>query len=212
MRRAIVVVTFLGTVGCDVGTSEPRPDPYQDEVPLSYQKVFRQPRLNDLHTGDLGEVRRKWAAGMSDLGSEAKLSIDGDTLVVTYGATDRRCVAEKWELALRLTIQNLEMQSVRCASGGPTALVPDDGGRAKRKKLVERASDLMFNRNDKHAAGIVWHESDGMVITVIVHEGACHKKRLATVNSMLKKAGVELGAAGFEKMVCSVDEGEISLR
>jgi hypothetical protein len=181
---------------------------YGREVPLEYQKVFRKPKLADLRKdgADDATVRSRWAAEMSKLGSVASLRADGATLVVTYtgAVSDRVCEAPNW--AKIYDLPALGFTRVRCSSGGEAA-VPDDGGKAQRKRLVDRAHGLVSPQD----VGLVWHESEGMVLTAIIEKGKCNRARLSKLAAAIKKGGIDLRAAGFEKLVCSVDDGELAL-
>lgn len=184
-------------------------DQYRDEVPLVYQKVFNQPRLADLHreSADIRVVREQWARGMSAMGTEAFLAVQYSSLVVTYtGNTTRRCVAANWARAFSLSLSDLEINEVRCA-GGDSAPVPDDGGRAKRRRLIDRANETDVARE----VGFTWPESDGLVVTAIIEPGKCNSARLKKLDAALKRAGVDL-ADGFDRFACSIDEAEIPLR
>lgn len=207
----LIVSILLSALACDEhkASTPTGIDPYVGhDVPLEYQKVFRKPRLDDLRKdgADDATVRVRWADAMSQLGTIASLSTDGTTLVVTYAASvhDRVCDASNWAKIYELP--GLGFSSVRCASGGE-AVVPSDGGKAMRQRIVERAHAVVF----PHDVGLVWHESDGMVITAIIEKGKCNRSRLAKVVAAVKAAGIDLRGAGFEKIVCSVDAGELSL-
>lgn len=211
MRVAVVGLVFL--FGCHesqgrrAGAHEI--DPYVGrEVPLEYRKVFRQPKLADLRAdgADDATIRVRWAEAMTRLGSVAMLEAQGSTLVVTYSpsAHDRICDADNW--ARLYDLPTLGFSSVRCADGSEAAVV-DDRGKAKRQRIVERAEEIVAHQD----VALVWHESEGMVITAVVQKGKCNRSRLAKLAAKIKKAGIDLRGAGFSKIECSVDSGELQL-
>lgn len=203
---------FLTLAACSDPKRQPADgiDPhYGREVPLEYLKVFRQPKLADLRKdgADDATVRGRWTEEISKLGSTAILRAEGRTLVVTYtgAVSDRACDASNWAKKL-YDLPALGFTSVRCASGGE-APVPDDGGKARRRRLIERADELVSPQE----VGLVWHESEGMVVTAIIEKGKCNRSRLAKLAATIKNGGVDLRSEGFEKLVCSVDDGELAL-
>jgi hypothetical protein len=147
MRRIAASITLL-VVSCDerskAVSQQPPIDPHVGyEVPLEYRKVFNTPKLADLRAdgADNAVVRTRWAEAMSKLGSVATLHAEGTTLIVTYSASvrDRACDAGNW--AKLYDLPALGFTSVRCASDGE-APVPDDGGRAKRQRLVSSRIEM----------------------------------------------------------------------
>lgn len=208
-RIALALVTLCCNESRTTSTATSSIDPHVGrEVPLEYKKVTNQPKLADLRGdgADDARVRIRWAEAMSRLGSIATLRAENETLVVAYAGTvhGRICVASEW--ATLHDLPALGFSLVRCTSGGE-APVPSDGGLAKRRRLVERAHDVV----SKLDAGLVWHEGEGLVLTAIVEQGRCSRGVLAKLVAAIKKASIDLKSEGFERIACSVDGATLAL-
>lgn len=45
----------------------------------------------------------------------------------------------------------------------------------------------------------------------IIEKGKCNRARLSKLAAAIKKGGIDLRGAEFEKLVCSVDDGELAI-
>jgi hypothetical protein len=89
----------------------------------------------------------------------------------------------------------------------PEGMAPDDGGRARRMRAVERANEAVA----KHQAGLTWHEHEGLVVKAVVERGRCTKGLLAKLVATVKRAGIDLRTEGFVKIECALEPASLDL-
>lgn len=83
----------------------------------------------------------------------------------------------------------------------------DDGVRARRQRVVERANEAVATLE----AELAWREQEGLVIKVAVGRGRCTRGLLAKLVATIKRAGLDLRGEGFEKIECTVDPPSLDL-